>query len=137
RHAPEAPVAFAVLREVELVHGNPFAFDVVPDIELGPFEKRMHTDMPPVADIALEIIPDLGSLVFVVPGDVDVARGEVPLFRADAVLIAADADEERIEAALDNRLLQRHGLQLMTAGERVVSRITDATLQRLLIFLDD
>src|SRR5207237_4528478 len=34
---------FAVTRKVELAHGNAFALDVAPDIDLGPCEQRMSS----------------------------------------------------------------------------------------------
>ena len=84
--------ALAVV-EVERGDGDVLALDVLPDVELGPVEQRVHAHVRAGREVGLEVAPQLGRLVVDVPVVLDVARREVALLGARALLVGAHADD--------------------------------------------
>ena len=118
RVTAEAAVAQPVLvGEVERDDRDALALDVLPDVELGPVEERMDADVRAALELGLVLVPHLRRLVGHVPFHLPVARAEVALLRAGAVLVAPDADDDaRVPVLVEDRL-QRVLLEPPAAGD--------------------
>src|SRR5262245_52309625 len=95
--ATEAAIAGA--RSLVVVERNgrdALALDVLPDVHLGPVEQRVDTDVRAGREVGLELVPELGRLVAHVPGVVLVARREVALLRAAALLVGARSHDHAV-----------------------------------------
>ena len=93
--AAEAAVARAVALVVVERHGRDvLALDVLPDVQLGPVEQRVDAHVRARREVGLELVPELGRLIADVPVVVLVARREVALLRAAALLVGARADDD-------------------------------------------
>src|ERR1051326_3416624 len=104
--AAEAAVAFVfAIGEVKRNDRDIFAFDVFPDIQLGPMQQRMNADVRSLLEISLELVPQLRRLVFDVPFHIFVAGTEITLFRAGRFFVASDADNDTGEVMLVEDML--------------------------------
>src|SRR5476649_2665560 len=104
-----------IFGKVQINDRDILTLDVLPDIQLGPMQNRMHADVGVGAEIGLELTPEFRRLILEIPGEISPARREVALLGAGALLVSADADNDRVEVMLRERGLQRVGLQLGAA----------------------
>src|SRR5256885_13132179 len=109
--AAERAIAFpASVVVVERDGRDRFAFDVLPDVELGPVEQRMHADVGPRREVGLVLIPELGRLLLDLPNVRLVARREVALLRTASFLVRPRADDDagvRLEVRVPDIFLLR------------------------------
>lgn len=111
--------------------------DVAPDIDFGPIEQRLHTNMLALYAGRRELAPKFGRLILVVPFELCVAWRKVSLFRPSRIFIPANTGDERVPFVIGERLLKRHGLQLMRHGHRIMRLVTNPAFARLGIDFDD
>ena len=129
---PVAPEHLTLVREVDRRQLEPFAGDVLPDVELGPVRDREDANLLAAAEAAVVEVPELGTLRARVPLAEVVAEAEDPLLRAGALLVAARAADRRVEAVLLDRVEQRRRLQLVPRGARPGLLDDAAAVDRLL-----
>src|SRR5208337_4376529 len=70
-----------------------FPFDIFPDVELGPVEQGVDSEMSTGREIGLVLVPKLGRLVADIPLTLVVARGKITLLGPRSLLIGAGADD--------------------------------------------
>ena len=83
---------------------------VVPDVDLGPMQDRVHAKVCAVRRRGVEVVPELRRLVAHVPVALGSTGREHALLGARCLLIAPDAGEQPVEAMLRERELQSFGL---------------------------
>src|ERR1035437_3656150 len=133
-------IAFAFgVREIERNHGNIFALDVFPDVQLGPMEQRMYPDVCALFEIRFELVPQLRRLVRDVPFHVLVPQTEVTLFGARRLFIAPHADDDAGEMMLVEHLPERVFFQRAAAFDAggFAVRIGAAGFERRLVSADN
>src|SRR6202012_430676 len=116
-----------------------------PDVEVGPVRNREDADVLALALAAVVEAPQLGPLVLRVPLAEFVAEAEHALLGAGLVLVAPTAPEDRVEAAVLDRVEQRPGLVPVAAFQFVaafddplVDQVLDrGDLQPQPVLLDD
>ena len=145
--------------EVEGRHRDALALDVLPDVELGPVEQRVHAHVRAGLEVGLEVAPELRRLVVDVPVVLHVARREVALLGARALFVRAHADDharvrrvvlvfhempERVVHAQARPLtregvLERHRLEVAAALDAVAVAVGKGRLlvERLAVLADD
>src|SRR5512135_18530 len=106
----ERAKALAVAREIERHHRHALALDVAPDVDLGPVQQRMDADVAARRRIGVELVPELRRLLPEIPGAGRIARAEHALLAADRLLVAANAEDHALEAALLDDALQAQRL---------------------------
>src|SRR5512139_503203 len=136
RHASQRPEPLSVPCEVKGAHGDPFPEDVLPDVQLRPGKEGVDPDMGLRPEGGVELVPQLGGLVLVVPLEVLVPRGENTLLGAGPFLVPADPEEDPLEPAFVEDLLEPLRLQRVAADEPSFRRIHPFT-NRLTVPTDD
>ena len=63
--------------EVERHDGDLFDVDVLPDVQFGPVQQRMDSDVILIRLFGPVLVPQLRRLIFVVPFEILIARREV------------------------------------------------------------
>src|SRR6188472_1205036 len=116
-----------LVREINRRKLEPLAGDVLPHVELGPVRDREDTHLLALADAAVVEVPELRALGARVPLAEVVAKGEDPLLRARALLVAARAADRGVEAVLEHRVEQRGRLQPVACCPRACF-VDDASL---------
>src|SRR3546814_18265231 len=81
--------------QVALHDGHLLAPRVEPDVDLGPVQQRVNSDMGAGREIGLVLVPELRRLVAEIPGAGLAARAEHALLGAGRLLVAADAGDDR------------------------------------------
>ena len=128
----QRPVAFAVAREVERHVRDVLAQGVLPNVEFGPRQQRMHAQMRAVRHARLIVAPEFRRLLFHIPRPVHAARTEDAFFGAHRLFVAANADHHRIELLLAQHGAQAFGLARGRTRRRR-QRLIDRTLGRALL----
>src|SRR5947207_5460404 len=100
----------AITGEIERHHRHALALDVAPDIDLGPAKQRMDAHMAAWRGLRVELVPEFRRLMAEIPGAGGVARAEDALLAPDRLLVAADAEDHTLEAALGDNALEAQRL---------------------------
>ena len=67
-HAAEAAIAgTGAAIEIQIRQGNPFLFEIFPNIQLGPVEQGMHTHMRTGGERGFVLVPEFRRLVAKIP----------------------------------------------------------------------
>src|SRR4030095_12077775 len=70
---------FSISCKIHLWDRNLLPLDVAPNIDLGPIEQRLHTNMLAFCTRRRELAPKFGRLIFVVPLELCIARRKISL----------------------------------------------------------
>src|SRR4030095_2228805 len=111
--AAEGTESFSVSRKIHCRNRYIFALDVTPDINLGPIEQRLHTNVLAFCRSSRKLSPKFRWLIFIVPFELGIPRREISLFRASWIFIASNSCNQCVPLVLCQRLLQRHCLQFV------------------------
>ncbi len=111
--------------EIHLGDGDSLSLDVEPDVAFGPIEECLDADVFAWGAGCCELVPELWGLVFVVPFEVFVARGEVAFLGAGGVFVAADAGDESVPFVFCHYLLEGSGFEFVGDGDWVCGVVAD------------
>jgi hypothetical protein len=111
----------AVVRVVDGRELDPFAPDVLPDVQLGPVRQREGPQVFARAHAALVELPELGTLTLGVPLPEGVTERQDALLGPGLVLVPAGAAEGSVELVGVDGVEQGRGLQAIARrdGARV------------------
>ena len=115
---PVAREHLAFVGEVDRGHLELLLGDVLPHVELGPVGDREHAHVLAPADPPVVEAPQLGALPLRLPLAELVAKGQDPLLRTRALLVAAGAAEGGVEIVRGDRVEQGDCLQPVARGAR-------------------
>src|SRR5689334_17341187 len=103
RRTTEASIPSALAPiQIEIDKWNIFEFDVLPDIDLGPVQQWVNTDMRALRKGGFKLVPQLRWLIAKIPIAMLVPRRKITLFGARAFFIRANAqDDARIAFLFD------------------------------------
>src|SRR4051812_17659894 len=78
---------------IERDRGDLLPTDVLPDVELGPVEQRMNSQVCPRSKLGLELVPELRRLVADIPVRLICPGREIALLGAAPLLVRPNPDD--------------------------------------------
>src|SRR5438046_2495105 len=135
--APERTKPFSAPREIHFWNRNVFTLDVAPDVNFGPIEQWLHPNVLALRRSGRELSPEFWRLIFIIPFELRVARRKISLFRASRILVAPNSGDQCVPFVFGERLLQRHGFQLVRHRHWIVRFVPNPARTRVGVDFND